>query len=488
MLFRAGRKYQHLVPQANCACCTPEIQALTARVTRDLSRRGFLAGAALSFASLGLPDLANAQSADAPAAAMQAILFRNLRLFDGKATALRAGVSVLVDGDRIVDVAAGDIAPPDGAKVIDCGGRTLMPGLIDAHWHTMMASLPVAAMMTADVGFIHLAASAQAERTLMRGFTTVRDLGGPSFALKKAIDMGMISGPRIYPCGAIISQTSGHGDFRSVYETPRSDGALSRSEAIGASRIVDGRDAVLRATREQLMAGATQIKLAAGGGVASSLDPLDTMQFLPEELEAAVAAAADWGTYVAAHVYMPASIIRCVKAGVKSIEHGQIADADAVRLMADNGVTWSLQPFMKEINLNVAKMPPAMLEKWKRVWDGTDQSYQLAIKHKVTTGFGTDFLFDPATADQQGVWLAAMKRWYTPAQALIMATSGNAGIVAMSGPRDPYAGKLGVIDKGALADLLIVDGDPTNNLDLVADPDKNFKIIMKNGRIHKNTL
>jgi len=487
MMFKVGAKYQHLVRQMNCICCTPEVQSFTARVTSDLSRRGFLGGAAATLVGLGLPDFAKAQTAAVPLANNRPIVFRNLRLFDGTGSALRSGVTVRVEADKIVDVASGDIRAPDGAIVIDCGGRTLMPGLIDAHWHAMMAALPLATMMTADVGFIHLAASAEAERTLMRGFTTVRDIGGPVFALKKAIDLGMISGPRIYPSGAIISQTSGHGDFRSVHETPRTPSMLSRPEVLGASAIADGPDEMRRRTREQLMAGATQIKLAAGGGVASLYDPLDVLQLRPEELRAAVEAAADWGTYVAAHAYMPESIKRCISAGVKSIEHGQLADEESVRMMANNGTRWSLQPFTADTDVN--RYPDADRQgKQKLLWEGTDNAYMLAIKHKIAPGWGTDVLFDAKGAETQGKYLSAMKRWYSPAQVLKMATSDNAEYLAMCGLRNPYAGKLGVIEKGAYADMILVDGDPIANIDLVADAAKNFKIIMKSGRIHKNTL
>ena len=252
-----------------------------------------MAGATGSVALLGL----SAYSRGAKAATTSsAVLFPNARLFDGLSLNTRPGVSVPVMDGMIVDVTDGTLTPPEGATVIDAGGRTLMPGLIDAHWHTMLAALSLATMLTADPGDIHLAAGVQAKRTLMRGFTTVRDLGGPAFALKRAIDAGSIAGPRIYPCGAMISQTSGHGDFRNIPELPRIEGNLSRAEVAGAAALADGRDAVLRATREQLMHGASQIKIVAGGGVSSAYDPIDVTEFLPEEIEAAVAAAEDWGT------------------------------------------------------------------------------------------------------------------------------------------------------------------------------------------------
>jgi imidazolonepropionase-like amidohydrolase len=476
-------KCSHVVARPGCACCSAEVRAITRRLNADLSRRGFIAGTTASVALLGLSAYsgAEAQTAEGPAT-----LFTNARLFDGMNLNTREGMSVLVQGGLIVDVVQGPITPPDGATVIDAGGRTLMPGLIDAHWHTMMAALPISSLLTQDPGDIHLSAAVQAERTLMRGFTTVRDLAGPSFALKRAIDAGSVAGPRIYPCGAMISQTSGHGDFRNLWELPGGTGNLSRAEQLGAAALADGRDAVLRATREQLMRGASQIKIVAGGGVSSAFDPLDVTEFLFEEIEAAVLAAADWGTYVCAHVYTPTGIQRCLKAGVKSIEHGQLADEDSVKMMADTGAVWSIQPFVEA--LASSGLTPEMVSKARVMWDGTDTAYQLAIKHGVPTGWGSDILFDAKATEEQGKNLSYMSRWYTPAQALKQATADNAFILGMSGPRNPYPGALGVVAKGAHADMLLVDGDPTEDLSLVADPDRNFRLIMKGGEVFKNTL
>src|SRR5271169_5848795 len=198
-----------LAGHAACLCRGSEIQSLTRRISADLSRRGFVASVAASITSLGLPKLAGAQSAPVLGRPPRPILFTNSRLFDGKSGTLREGLRLLVEGNRIKAVAEGNPAPPDGAQVIDCGGRVLMPGLIDAHWHSIFAALPLPTLMTAEVGYIFLAASAEAERTLMRGFTTVRDVGGPAFALKQAIDEGLVSGPRIYPSGAMITTTGG---------------------------------------------------------------------------------------------------------------------------------------------------------------------------------------------------------------------------------------------------------------------------------------
>jgi imidazolonepropionase-like amidohydrolase len=482
-IMDAVTKCSHVVARPGCACCSAEVRAITRRLNTDLTRRGFVAGTTASVALLGLSAYSGVR---AQAVAGPATLFTNARLFDGMNLNTREGVSVLVQGGMIADVVQGQVTPPEGATVIDAGGRTLMPGLIDAHWHTMMAALPISQLMTQDEGDIHLAAATQAERTLMRGFTTVRDLAGPSFALKRAIDAGSVVGPRIYPCGAMISQTSGHGDFRNIWELPGGTKDLSRAEQLGASALADGRDAVLRATREQLMKGASQIKIVAGGGVSSAFDPLDVTEFLSEEIEAAVLAAADWGTYVCAHVYTATGIQRCLKAGVKSIEHGQLADEDTVRMMADSGAAWSIQPFVEV--LASAGLTPEMVAKARVMWDGTDTAYQLAIKHGVPTGWGSDILFDAKATEEQGKNLSYMARWYTPAQALKQATADNAFILGMSGLRNPYPGMLGVVSKGAHADLLLVDGDPTEDLSLVADPDRNFRIIMKGGEVFKNTM
>ena len=315
-----------MTDHVGCLCQRPEIHAATRRISAELSRRGFVAGMAGSIAALGLPRLAGAQSAPPPVRPSGPVLFVNLRLFDGTSSALRDGLRVLVEDDRIKAVAGGNPAAPDHAQVIDCGGRVLMPGLIDAHWHSMFAALPLPALMTAEVGYIHLAASAEAERTLMRGFTTVRDVGGPAFALKKAIDESLVSGPRIYPSGAMITATGGHGDLRPLSDVPAAAGSLSSMEQTGGSIIADGPDAVRLRVREQLLQGASQLKLVASGGVSSPRSPLDALTFSEPELRAGVEAAGDWSTYVTVHAYTPPPIARAIAAGVACIEHGHLMD------------------------------------------------------------------------------------------------------------------------------------------------------------------
>ena len=235
-----------------------------------------------------------------PAQAQQslAVLFQNVRIFDGKNGALSPPSNVLVRNNRIERISIAAIAAD--AQVINGGGRVLMPGLIDAHWHAMLVRPTPAAAMAGDVGYTNLLAAAEATSTLMRGFTTVRDMGGPAFGLKRSIDEDLVAGPRIYPSGAVITITSGHGDFRQLSDLPRTiGGMLSRMEKIGGSMVADSPDEVRVRAREQLMQGATQIKLTAGGGVASPFSPLDVSTFTEPELRAAVEAADNWGTYVA---------------------------------------------------------------------------------------------------------------------------------------------------------------------------------------------
>ncbi|WP_425614565.1 amidohydrolase family protein [Anatilimnocola sp. NA78] len=414
-----------------------------------------------------------------------ATLFKNVKVFDGKSDKLTASTSVLVVGNKIEKI-GGNIPVPEKANVIDGGGRTLMPGLIDAHWHAMLVRPTPDEALKWDVGYANLVAGAEATDTLMRGFTTVRDMGGPVFGLKRAIDEGVVAGPRIYPSGAIITVTSGHGDFRLPHEVPRTLGsARSRMEQLGASMVADSPDEVRVRVREQLMLGATQIKLTGGGGVASPHSPLDISTFTEPELRAAVEAAENWGTYVVVHAYTPESMQRAISAGAKCIEHGHLMDEGTAKLVAARGTWVCIQPFPAEL---ANAFPPGSQQraKFAEVFAGMDIAYRLARKHKLKTAWGTDIIFSPGLARRQGELLVALQHWYTPAEALAMATSTNAELLAISGKRNPYPGKLGVVEEGALADLLLVEGNPLENLKLIADPGKNFVVIMKDGKIYKN--
>jgi imidazolonepropionase-like amidohydrolase len=419
-----------------------------------------------------------------------ATLFENVRIFNGKSAALSAPSNVLVSGNTIERISVGRISVNMNAevRVVAGNGRVLMPGLIDAHWHAFMAATPQMVLMTAELSYLHLLAARQAEATLMRGFTTIRDMGGPVFGLKRAIDEGVVRGPRIYPSGAFISQTSGHGDFRFLFELPRTlGGPLSHSEVEGIAAIADSPDEVRLRAREQLRQGATQIKLMAGGGVSSQYNPLESIQYTEPEIRAAVEAAANWGTYVTVHAYMPLAIRQAVDAGVKCIEHGHLIDEPTAKLLADQGLWWSLQPLTYDAEV-FARMTPVSQSKALKVFAGTEIAYKLARKYQIKTAFGADVLFDADAASRQGAYLANLVRWYTPAEALKMATADNGELMALCGSVNPYPDKLGVVEEGALADLLLVEGNPLEKLDLVADPDKNFLVIMKDGKIYKNTL
>jgi imidazolonepropionase-like amidohydrolase len=445
---------------------------------------------AVASAVIAMGWLCPALAQDAEPAEQPVTFFQNVRIFDGKSGALSSAMNVLVRGTTIEKISE-DIPPTDliaNSKVIAGGGSTLMPGLIDMHWHTMMVRPTPAALLAGDIGHLNLLAGAEARDTLLRGFTTVRDLGGPAFGLKSAIDEGTVAGPRIYPSGAIITVTSGHGDFRQQFELPRLLGKpQSRGEQTGAAMIADSPDEVRVRVREQLLLGATQIKLTAGGGVASPHSPLDVSTFTEAELRSAVEAAANWGTYVTVHAYTPASIQRAIAAGVKCIEHGHLMDEETAKLIAEKAIWLSTQPFPDEM---ADAFPPGSRERAKafQVLAGTDRTFELAKKYKIKTAFGTDILFSAKLAQRQGELLAKLVRWYTPAEALAMATGTNAELLALSGKRNPYPGKLGVVEEGALADLLLVDGDPLANIKLLEDPGKNLLVIMKDGKIYKNTL
>jgi imidazolonepropionase-like amidohydrolase len=448
-----------------------------------------LAGVCQMALAQGDADLA-APGATPPAVppAGSSTLFQNVRIFDGRSAALSPPSNVLVKGNIIERISSEQIPVDPNVTVIAGNGRTLMPGLIDAHWHALMASVPQLVLMTADPNYLQLVAGRQAGATLMRGFTTVRDLGGPVFGLKRAIDEGVVVGPRIYPSGAFISQTSGHGDFRFSFEVPRLPGrSLSYSEVIGVAAIADSPDEVRLRAREQLRAGASQIKLMAGGGVASPYNPIESTQYTEPEIRAAVEAAENWGTYVTVHAYTPRAIQQAIAAGVKCIDHGQLIDEPTARLMAEKGIWWSLQPFLDDQDAPQV-VNPVSRKKLLEVFTGTDNAYKLAKKYKVKTAFGTDILFDARLTTRQGAMLAKLVRWYSPAEVLKMATADNGELMALTGFINPYPGKLGVVEQGALADLLLVDGNPLENIKLIEDPDKNFLVIMKDGTIYKNTL
>src|SRR5215813_599606 len=314
---------------------------------------------------------------------------------NGKGTSLSEPMNVLVRGNLIEVISRAPISVDRSAttEIIDGGGRTLMPGLIDMHWHTMLIRANPAQAIVGDVGYNNIVAGVEATDSLMRGFTTVRDVGGPVFGLKAAIDSGVIAGPRIFPSGAVITVTSGHGDFRQLSELPRTiGGMLSRMEQIGGSMVADSPDEVRVRVREQLMQGASQIKLTAGGGVSSPFSPIDVSTFTEAELRAAVEAAENWGTYVTVHAFTPAAIQRSIAAGVRCIEHGFLMDDATAKLMAEKGIWLSLQPLPEEMRTGLPE-GSVQRKKAEEVWPGIARAYEFARKYRIKTAFGTDVIF-----------------------------------------------------------------------------------------------
>jgi imidazolonepropionase-like amidohydrolase len=415
------------------------------------------------------------------------VVFESVRVFDGKSEALTPLVNVLVEGNKIKSISPTNIEIMPGAKRIQGNGKTLMPGLIDVHVHMAFGALTMKEMMSPMLseGVIVEKTSKGAEEMLQRGFTSVRDAGGPIFPLKIAIDEGKFNGPRIWPSGATISQTAGHGDFRTPEEKSRRFfGEPSRAERYNATFIADGRDEVLTAVRENLRFGASQIKLMAGGGTSSAYDPVDVTQYTFDEMRAAVEAAEDWGTYVMVHAYTPRAIQRAIEAGVKCVEHGQMLDEKTLRLMARKKVWLSTQNLVED----TPDMDPLRREKRKPVIEGQAKVWPMAKKLKVKLAWGTDFLFEPELNALQNEYILRLQKWFSNAEILKIVTHDNAELLQLSGLRSPYPGKLGVVEEGAFADLILVDGNPLDDLSLIAQPKEKFLIIMKDGEIHKNLI
>ena len=430
----------------------------------------------------GLPVLAQNNTPDGP------ILITNVDVFDGVNEALLKDVNVVVTGNTITEISEDDLAVA-GGMVIDGQGHTLMPGIIDTHTHLMFSGITFPEILFQRPSYATIQGSLIARDTLMNGITTVRDMAGDTFGLKRAIDDGSIPGPRVYPSGAMISQTSGHADFRLPVEpNPMFGGPLPVPDQKGAGAVVDGVPGVLAATREQLRLGASQVKLAVGGSVSGINDPLDTTQFTLEEIKAAVAAAENWGTYVAVHGYTPRAVNQAIDGGVKSIEHGQLLDKATLERMAREGIWLSIQPFTE---CHESGLTEAQNAKQAIVCKGTGQVYEwikeipdLKVVHS------TDIFISPGPGIGVSEQVEQMERlldWFTPYEILKMSTGNATELLQLSGPRNPYPGVLGRVEKGALADLLLVKGNPLEDLTMVTNRE-NIQIIMKDGKIYKNTL
>jgi imidazolonepropionase-like amidohydrolase len=410
---------------------------------------------------------------------MTSILFRNLRLLDPRWDDARDGYEVLVEGDRIREVSDKPVKAA-AARVVDCGGRTLMPGLIDCHVHVYLVELGLARLEAMPLTLLTAKASKLMREMLDRGFTTVRDTGGADWGIKEAVETGVLAGPRLFISGRPISMTGGHGDSRrrtAVDEACKCCNALSF-----VLETADGADGVRKAVREQMRQGADQIKIFVSGGVASPWDPLESLQYSPAEIAAAVEEAHNFGRYVLAHAYTPEAITRAVTAGVRTIEHGNLIDDAAARLMAERGALMvaNLVAYyaMKERGRSFG-MSADQLAKNDLVIDGGLRSLEIAKRAGVPVAYGSDLL-GQLQVDQSREFLLRSEV-LSPLEIIRQATLVGADVVRQSD-------KLGMIEPGAFADLIVVDGDPLKDLGLFQDQGAHLSAIMKGGVFHKNRL
>ena len=451
-----------------------------------ITRKSFFSS--LAAASLTIPMLAFAQD-DAP---KQTVL-TNVHIFDGVSEERLAG-NVLVEGNLIKQVSAEPISAP-GATVIDGNGGTLMPGLIEAHAHLSLHGDLFQIRNEFNWMYVGAKSGAEATNMLMRGFTTARDAAGPTNGLRKVIDAGHVAGPRIYSAGPAISQTGGHFDIRGLNEPNYYFlGMADPKQFMEWAYLADGVPEVQKAAREIFRKGSTHIKIMAGGGVATVYDPLDGLQFTPEEIRAIVVEAEKVGTYAMAHIYTSEAITIALEAGVRCIDHGMLMDEKTMKLLKKKDAflvpSLAVGLFTPE-QLAFAWPTPATKAKGARIIAGMENEVMLAKKHGVKIGFGTDF-FGPTNEAfaMQALEFKARAKYFTPVEILRQATSTNAAIVAMSGPMmNPYLdGPLGVIEAGAYADILIVDGNPLDDIEILGDAENNIPLIMKDGEIYKNEL
>jgi imidazolonepropionase-like amidohydrolase len=433
-------------------------------------------------------------------------LITNVHVFDGKNEERIMNANVLIERKLIKEVSKTPIKAVN-ATVIDGGGRTLMPGMIDGHAHVMINDDFGPVERDMDLTEIAYNAVIVMERFLMDGFTAVRDMGGPAFGLARAINSGRVVGPRLYPSGGFISQTSGHGDFRDRADPGFSihdDGDLSNFERMGIGNVVDGVPEALKATRLNLRNGATQIKIMGGGGGSSRFDPIDTTQFSEQEICAIVEAAKDWGTYVAAHTFTDRAVNRLLDCGVKTFEHGFFISEKTMQRIAQEGgyvvpQMWGISPDMARNPL----IPEAKKAMVKALGEQYKDFGRNLLKNKVKVVFASDYVGkfeDAERARRYELWWRT-QTFNSNFEVLKQLTSTAGEMLAMSGPRNPYSeGKLGVIEPGAYADLLIVDGNPLEDIGAIGGTDKWFdadpewkpietiRLIMLSGAIYKNTL
>jgi imidazolonepropionase-like amidohydrolase len=410
------------------------------------------------------------------------IVFRSARIFDGDAEALRTGQNVVVEDDRISEISDRPPSPED--ELVECGGRVLMPGLIDAHVHVYAAGLNITRVVQSPMSYLAHFAARFLSASIDRGFTTLRDVGGADIGLALAIKEGLLgTAPRLFYGGRILSQTGGHGDFRPgdhSLETGHFCGCSYHADQLAV--IADGADAVRKAVREELRRGASHIKIMASGGVASPTDPLDRCQYSDDEIRAAVEEADRAGFYVAAHCHPKEAIHRAATLGVRTIEHATLIDQPTADHVAAKGAfavpTMAIMVGLLEEGAKLG-LPAASLEKLKRFGDSAFLSLEMMRRAGVRMGLGTDLL--GALHVRQSTEFTLRARVLPAIEILRSACAVNAEILGQ-------AGKLGCIREGAAADLLVVDGNPLEDIAILGSGGDRLSVIMKEGRFHKRVL
>lgn len=411
----------------------------------------------------------------------QTVLINDVRIFNGVDAKLSKG-NVLVKDGIIQKISTKDITPPDGALVIVGENRVLSPGFIDLHAHLSM-QYPISQERFNPL--VKGAYAGEAARFYLdSGFTSLRGAGGthPDFA--KAIEAGTIYGPRLYASGAIVSQTSGHGDWRLPHELHPTLEGKSPYLLGGEGVIADGVDQTLMAVRENLKSGATQIKIMGGGGVMSTYDPIHTLQPSPSEIRAAVQAASDWGTYVLAHSYTSEAITRLVENGVKDIEHGLLIDDKTAKLVKKYNAVINTQLVIFSSGATTEGMSEINKQKLIMVSKGLVNLIRLIKKYDILTGFSTDMIFGEYT--DIGKEFTARAKYWTPAEVLKQATSNAAKIIRMS--KLNRHGNFGEIREGWVADLVLINGEPLEDISILEDKETAIALVMKKGVIVKNRL
>jgi len=447
--------------------------------------------------SFGIPGFAQAAETPQP----KLTLISNVNIFDGKTETLHKNKHVLVKGNLIETISSEPLAviQTDNVTVINGGGRTLMPGLIEAHGH--MAQNAPAAIVNSGQYWDEVGArlTERAEHYLDLGFTTVRDVGGWVFGLKKAIDQGIVPGPRIYAAGPAISQTSGHGDYRLPAEKNPFFGGLpdnphprqNVTQALGHVTLADGTDEVRKAVRENFSNGAAFIKLLGGGGVSSHSDPLESIQYTKEELAAAQKEASHFGTYVTVHAHMDEAINNALDAGITHFEHASILSDKTMERLGKAGAYICPQAylFLQPPDKNPSWTDDIQRKKAQRAYEGVDHVFKNAKRYGIKVLWGTDVIGPHAVFEGMVFEWKYRAPYFTNADQLKQATSLNAEVLTQTTFLNPYAaGALGVIKEGAYADLLLIDGNPIEDILVMTKPRENFKIIMKDGVIYKNTV